>query len=77
MLIVFPFLKYSMKIIPHSSQKTDAMTLPADVTVIAFFEADSPFNLLLWLSLRLGDEVCFIHGYELTQKLNFIVAKHR
>ena len=39
-----------------------------------------PFSTLFWLFFRLRWEVldsCFIHGYESTQKLGFIVATHR
>ena len=34
-----------MKTIPRACQKTDAMTLPADGTVFAFFGEDSPLSV--------------------------------
>ena len=44
-MIVFPFRRQLMKIIPRASQKTDTMALPANGVVFAFFRANSPLSV--------------------------------
>ena len=53
--MVLPFWRKSIKMIPRVSQKTDAITLPADGTVFAFFGADSPGPVHYF-------DCCFVSG---------------
>ena len=74
--------EYSMTVhlTGFAREKTDAMTLPADWAVFAFFETDSTLSIHCFDCLFVAGVVMdpfVIRGYKSTQKIGFIAVKHR
>lgn len=77
-MILLPIYRSSIQITPCESQKTAAITFPADKAVFAYFGAHSSGELHCFCFLVLLGvpvDTCFVDGYEAMQKLHRITLK--
>ena len=66
-----------MSIVPRASQKTYAMTLPANGFVFVFFGADSPLSVHCFGCSSVSDAKLWTHVLSMVMKIGFIAEKDR